>query len=86
MDEADKEKMKIAVSSYVAVQISFIVAWMIGLFNISAIFALIPTFVALIVLAIMFGFLKLIECFVGLDDDDEFNCVLGFDEEEDKKK
>lgn len=65
---------------------SFIAAWMIGLFNISAFFAFIPTFVAVMVLAVMFGFMKLIECFVGLDDDDEFSGVLGLDEEEDKKK
>lgn len=75
-----KREMKIAFSSYVVIQTLFIVAWMVGLFNISVLFALTPTFVAVSVIAAMVGFLKLIEFFLGFDDDDDSICIPGLDE------
>lgn len=71
--------MKIAVSSYVAIQVSLFVAWLVGLFNLSFMVALIPTFVAVALCAIMFLFLKLVEGFIDTDDD-EFSDVLGLDD------
>ena len=70
--------MKIAVSSYVVTQTSLIVAWVIGLFNMSLVLAFIPTLVVVALLAILFGILKLVEHFIDMTDEDEdFSEVLG---------
>lgn len=75
--------MKVAVSSYVVTQTSLIVAWIIGLFNISVLFALIPTFLVIGVVSVMFCFLKLLDMSLGLDEeDDDFADILGVDDEE----
>ena len=80
--------MKTVVSSYIAVQTLLFVAWLIGLFNLSFMIALIPTFVAVALCVIMFLFLKLVEGLIDMDDD-EFSDVLGLDDcakVEDRKK
>lgn len=72
--------MKMVVSSYVLTQAALFVGWLIGVFDVSALLALLPTIIALSILVLMFVLLKTLDYMLNLEEDDEYADILGLDD------
>ena len=77
--------MKSAICTYIVFQAALLAVWLTGIFDMPALFAFMPTFGVLALLLVVVSILKLIGCFMGIDDDDddELAGIFGVSQEED---